>query len=178
MNFEIKIYYLFYFLILLKYSINVTKFSSIEAFNCLQKNVYTNISNASKIIGSPSVCHSVSKQCCFINITHYYGDYLLKNEYCNYLNVNITEFRQFLQDLYEDDEKFYANFTAHNTDMYQTIGRNLDYNLVDKLNCFIGPKSNSEYSTYAINNCKEFKDGICLGVKNNTEMDIFMNNFQ
>ena len=153
------------------------KFSSIEAFNCLKKNVFENIGNSSKIIGSPSICHSVSKQCCFINITYYYGDYLLRQEYCNFLNVNITEFKQFLQDLYEDDEKFYANFTAHNFDMYQTIGRNLDYNLIDKLNCFIGPKTYSEYSTYAINNCKEFKDGICTGIKNNTEMDNFMKNF-
>ena len=61
--------------------------------------------------------------------------------------------------------------------MYRTIGRNLDYNLVDKLNCFIGPKSNTEYSTFVVNNCREFKNGICTGEKNNTQMDIFMSNF-
>ena len=176
MKFKTKILLFFlYFELYFKY-IN-SKFSSIEAFNCLQKNNFTNIENSSKIIGSPSICHSISKQCCFINITHYYGDYLLIQEYCIFLNVNITEFQQFLQDLYEDDEKFYANFTAHNLDMYQTIGRNLDYNLIDQLNCFIAPKSNVEYSTYVINNCKEFKNGICTGAKNNTEMDIFINSF-
>ena len=164
-----------YFELLFKY-IN-SKFSSQEAFNCLQKNNFSNITNSSKIIGSPTICHSVSKQCCFINITHYYGDYLLTQEYCNFLNVNITEFKQFLQDLYEDDEKFYANFTAHNLNMYQILGRNLDYNLVDKVNCFIAPKSNVEYSTYDVKNCKEFKNGICTGVKNNTQMDIFINGF-
>ena len=153
------------------------KFSSKEALNCLKKNVFDNLLNTSKKIGSPSVCHSVSKQCCFINITHYYGDYLLTQEYCNFLNVNITEFTQFLQDMYEDDEKYYANFTAHNLDMYYTIGRNLDYNLVDKLNCFIPPTSNTEYSTYTINNCQEFKDDICTGRKNNTKMNNFMSNF-
>ena len=177
MNSKIKIYFYFFFLIFLYNSINAAKFSSTEALNCFQKNFYNNSENSSKIIGSPSVCHSVSKQCCFINITHYYGDYLLKHEYCNFLNVNKTEFQQFLQDLYEDNEKFYANFTAHNTEMYRTIGRNLDYNLLDKLNCFIGPKTNAEYSTYSVHNCKEFKDGICTGVKNNTEMDIFIKNF-
>ena len=152
-------------------------FSSKEASNCFHKNIYDNIRNASKVIGSPSVCHSVSKQCCFINITHYYGDYLLTQEYCNYLNVNINKFQQFLQDLYEDNEKYYANFTAHNLDMYKEIGRNLDYNLIDRLNCFMGPKTYSEYSTYDIYNCKEFKNGICTGPKNNTEMNIFMSNF-
>ena len=178
MVFTFKFYLFFLFMIFLLNTINAApKFSSVEAFKCLQKNVFNNIQNSSKIIGSPSVCHSVSTQCCFINITHYYGDYLLTQEYCNFLNVNITEFKQFLQDLYEDDEKFYANFTAHNLDMYRTIGRNLDYNLSDKLNCFIGPKSYSEYSTYTVKNCKEFKDGICTGVKNNTEMNIFLSNF-
>jgi hypothetical protein len=80
-------------------------FSSPEALQCLQKNVFNNLINSSKIIGSPSICHSVSSQCCFINLTHYYGDYLLTQEYCHHLSVNITEFTKFLQDLYEDDEK-------------------------------------------------------------------------
>ena len=171
------VYFLFYFTILLKHIYSETKFSSSEAFNCFQKNSFDNIRNASKLIGSPDVCHSVSKQCCFINITHYYGDYLLTQEYCNYLNVNKTEFEQFLQDLYEDDEKYYANFTAHNIGNYVTIGRNLDYRLVDKLNCFIGPKSNTEYSTYTVKNCNEFRDGVCMGVKNNTRMTMFIDNF-
>ena len=178
MVFTFKFYLFFLFIIFLLNTINAApKFSSVEAFKCLQKNVFNNIQNSSKIIGSPSVCHSVSTQCCFINITHYYGDYLLTQEYCNFLNVNITEFTQFLQDMYEDDEKYYANFTAHNLDMYYTIGRNLDYNLVDKLNCFIPPTSNTEYSTYTVNNCQEFKDGICTGRKNNTKMNNFMSNF-
>lgn len=172
-----KFFFSFIFILSLFNYINPeTKFSSQEAFNCFQKNVI-NKENSSKTIGSPSVCHSVSNQCCFINITHYYGDYLLTQEYCNFLNVNITEFQTFLQNLYEDDLKHYANFTAHNLEMYRKLGRNLDYNLVDKLNCFIGPKSNTEYSNFAINNCREFKDGKCIGQKNNTQMDLFMSNF-
>lgn len=170
-------FYLNFVEFLLKFIYSNSKFSSSQALNCLKKNNYGNIRNASKIIGSPTVCHSVSKQCCFINITHYYGDYLLTQEYCNYLNVNVNAFKKFLQDLYEDDEKFYANFTAHNVDNYQIIGRNLDYSLIDKLNCFKGPKTFMEYSTYDVNNCREFKNGKCTGPKNNTEMNIFMTNF-
>ena len=177
MQSKLKFFFSFISILFLFNYINPeTKFSSQEAFNCFQKNVI-NKENSSKVIGSPSVCHSVSKQCCFINITHYYGDYLLTQEYCNYLNVNKTEFEIFLQNLYEDDLKHYANFTAHNLGMYREIGRNLDYNLVDKLNCFIGPKSNTEYSNFAIYNCREFKGGICTGQKNNTQMDHFMSNF-
>ena len=110
-------------------------------------------------------------------MTYNYGDYPLKHEFCYHLNVNITEFQQFLYDMYNDDEMFYANFTAHNLDMYQTIGRNLETKLTDSLNCFIGPQSNEEYSTYVDNNCKEFVDGVCTGKKNTTQFNEFMSGF-
>jgi hypothetical protein len=141
-------------------------------------NQYDGIRKGEKVIGDKNKCFAVSKQCCFINITHYYGDYLLKNEYCNYLNVNIKEFEKFLYNMYNDDEMFYANFTAHNLDMYQTIGRNLETKLTDSLECFLGPRTNEEYSTYVVNNCKEFVDDICTGQKNNTEFNLFVENFQ
>ena len=72
---------------------------------------------------------------------------------------------------------YYANFTAHNLDMYETIGRNLETKLTDTLNCFIGPKNYEEYSTYVVNNCKEFVDGVCTGKKNNTQFNEFMSGF-
>ena len=149
-----------------------------EAIQCLKVNQYDDIAHGIKVIGDKNKCFEVSKQCCFINITHYYGDYLLKHEYCNYLNVNVTEFQKFLYDLYNDDEMFYANFTAHNLEMYKTIGRNLETKLTDTLNCFIGPKTNENYSTYVVNNCKEFVDGVCTGVKNSTQFTEFVENFQ
>ena len=149
-----------------------------EAMQCLKVNQYDDIKNGIKVIGDKNKCFEVSRQCCFINITHYYGDILLKHEYCNYLNVNITEFQTFLYNMYNDDEMFYANFTAHNLDMYKTIGRNLETNLIDTLNCFIGPETNQNYSTYVVNNCKEFVDGVCTGVKNSTQFTEFVENFQ
>ena len=72
---------------------------------------------------------------------------------------------------------YYANFTAHNLEMYQVIGRNLETKLIDKLNCFIGPRTNEEYSIYVVNNCKEFEDGVCKGVKNTSQFNEFVNNF-
>jgi len=149
-----------------------------ESIKCLQVNQYNGIKNGIKVIGDKQKCFDVSKQCCFINITHYYGSYLLKHEYCNYLNVNKDEFEKFLNNMYNDDEMFYANFTAHNLEMYQTIGRNLPEKMTERLNCYLGPKSNEEYSTYVVNNCKEFVDGICTGQKNNTEFTDFVENFQ
>ena len=149
-----------------------------EAIKCLKVNQYDDILHGVKVIGDKNKCFEVSNQCCFINITHYYGSYLLKHEYCNYLNVNVTKFQQFLYDLYNDDEMFYANFTAHNLETYKTIGRNLETNLTDTLDCFIGPKTNEEYSTYVVNNCKQFVDGVCTGVKNSTQFTEFVENFQ
>ena len=148
-----------------------------KSIQCLKVNEYNDLKHGKKIIGDKNKCFSVSNNCCFINITFYYGDYLLKHEYCNHLNVNITEFEQFLQDMYNDDEMFYANFTAHNYDMYETIGRNLDYKLTNKLNCFIGPSNYEEFSTYTVKNCKEFIDDVCTGKKNNTQFNEFMSGF-
>lgn len=165
-----------FYIVSLIYFIESAKVS--DSIRCLHVNKYDDIRNGIKVIGDKNKCFAVSKQCCFINITHHYGDYLLQNEYCNYLNVNITEFQKFLYNLYNDDEMYYANFTAHNLEMYKTIGRNLDYSLTDKLNCFIGPKTNEEYSTYVVNNCKEFVDDVCTGVKNSTQFSEFVENFQ
>ena len=165
-----------FYIVSLIYFIESAKVS--DSIRCLHVNKYDDIRNGIKVIGDKNKCFAVSKQCCFINITHHYGDYLLQNEYCNYLNVNITEFQKFLYNLYNDDEMYYANFTAHNLEMYKTIGRNLDYKLTDRLNCFIGPKTNEEYSTYVVNNCKQFVDDVCTGVKNSTQFSEFVENFQ
>ena len=74
-----------------------------ESLKCLQVNQYNGIRKGEKIIGNKNKCFEVSKQCCFINITHNYGQYELKHEYCNYLNVNIKEFEKFLYNMYNDD---------------------------------------------------------------------------
>ena len=166
----------FTLIIYLLYLIDCSKIS--ESIKCLKVNQYNNIYKGSKKIGNKNKCFQVSKQCCFINITHMYGKISLENEYCNYLNVDITKFQQFLYDMYNDDEMYYANFTAHNLEMYQTIGRNLETKLTDTLDCFLGPKTNKEYSTYVVNNCKEFRSGVCTGEKNSTQFNEFVINFQ
>ncbi len=130
-----------------------------EALDCLKANVYNGISTGSKTV-DPQSCFKASKQCCFINITHIYGGITLIEEYCNYLNVNISEFKQFLFNMYNDNSLYYANFTTHNTENYKTIGRNIYPKLIDNVNCYLGPKSREEFSTYAERNCKDFKDGI------------------
>ena len=151
--------------------------SSKMAQACLNLNKYDGLAKGEKVIGKKETCFSAGKQCCFINITHVYGDYPLKMEYCNYLNVNITTFKKFLYDMYNDDEMYYANFTAHNIEMYQTIGRNLDKSLVNLLDCYLGPQTNNEYSTYVDKNCKLFVDGICQGAKNTTRFNSWLTGF-
>ena len=147
------------------------------SIKCLEVNQYNDLKHGIKTIGDKNKCFSVSNNCCFINLTFHYGDYLLKHEYCNHLTVDIAEFEKFLQNLYNDDEMYYANFTAHNYDMYETIGRNLDNKLTNSLNCFIGPQNYEEFSTYTDKNCKEFIDGVCTGKKNNTQFNEFMSGF-
>ena len=171
---EINLKIFFFLLYLSKIIFSKNESPSIK---CLKVNQFNGLQTGEKIIGDKNKCFEVSDNCCFINLTFYYGDYLLKHEYCNHLNVNISEFQQFLYNIYNDDEMFYANFTAHNLDMYETIGRNLEVPLTQSLNCFIGPQSYEEYSTYVVNNCKEFVDGICTGKKNTTQFNDFMTGF-
>ena len=172
---EIIYFYFYTIIFLLFYYIHCTKIS--ESLQCLNVNKYDDLQHGIKVIGDKQKCFDVSKQCCFINITYYYGDFLLKHEFCNYLNVNITEFQQFLYNMYNDEQMFYANFTAHNYDMYRTIGRNLEENVTTRFNCFIGPKTCKNYSTYVVNNCQEFVDGVCTGVKNDTQFKEFVSKF-
>ena len=149
-----------------------------ESLKCLQVNQYDGISNGVKLIGDKNKCFEVSSQCCFINLTHTYGNIVLKHEYCNYLNVDIKEFQQFLYNMYNDDSMYYANFTGHNLKMYQTIGRNLNLNFTETFHCYKGPQKTEEYSTYVVNNCKEFVDDVCTGQKNVTQFNEFVAVFQ
>ena len=158
-------------------SLSLCAMSSKMAQKCLELNKYDGLANGEKVIGSKETCWSAGKQCCFINITHDYGNIPLKMEYCNYLNVNISIFEKFLYDMYNDDEMYYANFTAHNVDMYKTIGRNLNQSLFYTINCYKGPKTNNEYSTYVDKNCKLFVDGICQGAKNTTRFNSWLTGF-
>ena len=169
------IYILFYILICLIKQISLASVTS--SIRCLQVNQFNNLTYGKKTIGNKKKCFDVSNNCCFINLTYYYGGYPLIHEYCQHLDVKIDEFKQFLYNLYNDDEMFYANFTAHNYNTYRTIGRNLETNLTDKLTCYIGPKNYEEYSTYVVNNCKEFVDDVCMGQKNNTQFNEFMSGF-
>ena len=79
--------------------------------------------------------------------------------------------------MYNDDSMYYANFTAHNIEMYQTIGRNLEKGLLETLDCYLGPKTNNEYSTYVEKNCKLFQDGVCQGAKNATRFNTWIAGF-
>ena len=158
-------------------TLTLSAMSSKMAQSCLNVNKYDGTATGEKVIGDKQKCFKAGKQCCFINITHYYGSYPLKMEYCNYLNVNTTTFEKFLYNMYNDDEMYYANFTAHNVDMYKTIGRNLNVSLIRSLDCFKGPKTNNEYSTYVDKNCKLFVDGICQGAKNTTRFNTWLTGF-
>ena len=145
---------------LLLFLVKFVSDSQKTSIRCLKVNEFNGIDKGEKIIGDKNKCFKISNNCCFINMTFNYGEIPLKHEYCYHLTSNYKAFEQFLFDLYNDDEMYYANFTAHNLDMYETIGRNLEKKLTETLNCFIGPKNYEEYSTYVVNNCKEFVDGV------------------
>ena len=79
LNYNNKI--LYFLFIILKIISPKTVSTSIR---CLQVNQYDGLLNGEKIIGDKQKCFDVSPNCCFINLTFKYGDYLLKHEYCNY----------------------------------------------------------------------------------------------
>lgn len=129
-------------------------------------------------VADPTVCTSVDSQCCFINLTHRYGDHQINSYFCGALTKKQEEFLTHFTNLYNDDLLNYANFTGNNYDLFKKYGRNLNQSTRDMFNCYYGPSSFQEYSTYRDRNCAKFKDGECLYVKNRTSFREFVRDYQ
>lgn len=144
---------------------------------CFQKNIFFPKTGQTGVT-DPKVCTNVNNQCCFINLTHRYGDHQINTYFCGALTKKQEAFLTHFTNLYNDDLLSYANFTGNNYELFKKYGRNLNQTTKDMFNCYYGPSSFQEYSTYKERNCAKFKDGECLYVKNRTSFREFVRDYQ
>ena len=164
---------LFFFLI--SFSISA-KFGKDEE-KCYKLNTWGNIHKSEKTILEPSNCHEISKRCCYIYMSYFYGNIPIEATYCFHLTMNKEEFAQLMLNKINDESKYYSNWTGFNYDKYTEIGRNLKNNFTSQLNCYLGPTKKSEFSTYAQENCGKFENGKCVLVNDKNYFNKFVKKF-
>ena len=148
------------FLIILLFPFTLSARSP-DDLKCIQKNKWQDLINSTKTISDPSDCTSVSKQCCFINITYSYINVNVSSQYCFSLDGNVDKFKEYITNLYQDNIYNFANYTYRNKDKYRWIGRQFDEPFFTNFTCFMPPHK-SNYSTYLFQNCGKFDGGKCL----------------
>ena len=169
-NLKIILLFIFFYII---YSKSVS-----HANKCLLKNIFQDPKKSIKSIDSPEECTSISKSCCYINLTYNYNYIDIKAEYCIDLTVNISAMKIFLENLYNDDLIYFTNTSAHMFDDYVKFGRNYIQTLANNLSCYNSPRSSTYYSDYSLSNCAVFDDeGSCILLNNQTYFKNFLAKF-
>ena len=63
-----------------------------EDLNCIKMNVWQSLSTSTKTISSPSI----SKNCCYINMTYSYINFDISSQYCFSLSGNLDDFKEYI----------------------------------------------------------------------------------
>lgn len=143
---------------------------------CLKKNKFQDTATSTKTITDSSECTSVSSQCCYINMTYNYINYHLSSQYCASLSGNIEQFKEYLNNMYQDDLYQFANYTYRNREKYKSIGRELDDDYY-KDYVYYSPPTKKSYSTYLYNNCAKFEGGTCIEEKDTNYFSNFTRSY-
>ncbi len=114
--------------------------------DCFYKNKFNGLATGEKFLNQ-SDCLSVNKQCCFVNLTHRYGNIQINSYFCAALTKKTEDFLRHFNNLYQDFQYQYANFTGVSYDLFRQYGRNLQGTTKDMFNCYLGPNSYTNYST-------------------------------
>ena len=110
-------------------------------------------------------------------MTYSYINFDVSSQYCASLSGNLDDFKEYLNNLYQDDVYFFANYTYRHKANYKNLGRQLDYNYTQNYSCYKAP-SKQNYSTYLYNNCGQFDGhGGCLFEKDTYYFSNFTNAF-
>ena len=148
-----------------------------EDLKCIKMNVCQSLSSSTKTISSPSSCTSISKNCCYINMTYSYINFDVSSQYCFSLSGNLNDFKEYINNLYQDDILYFANYTYRHKAQMKYLGRQFDYNYTKDHKCFKAP-SKTNYSTYLQNNCGQFdKSGACISEKDTYYFSNFTQSF-
>jgi len=170
------IYFFFFIKIFFIKFIFSAKFGKLEE-QCYKKNTWDDVHKSIKTVLQPTDCTKISKRCCYIKMSYYYGNIPIEATYCFHLTMNKEEFTQLMLNKINDEVLYYANWTGFNYDKYTEIGRNLNYNYTSLLNCYLGPKKKTEYSTYVQENCGKFENGKCVLINDKNYFTKFAKKF-
>ena len=167
-----KLSYIFFLTLILK---SFCERSSSD-LKCIKANTWQNLISSTKVIASPTTCTKVADNCCWINMTYNYINFDVSSQYCFSLSGPIEEFKTYIENLYQDDLLYFANYTYRNKYDMRYLGRQLDYNYTENNTCWKAP-SKQNYSTYLYNNCGQFKNGACLEEKDTNYFGNFTQSF-
>lgn len=143
-----------------------------DDLKCIKANKWQDLISSTKTISNPSTCTKISKRCCYVNMTYSYINFDVSSQYCFSLSGSIDEFKEYLQNLYQDDLYYFANFTYRNRYDMHFLGRQWEGDYLKGYKCW-KPPTQKMYSTYLYNNCGQFDNGQCLFEKDK----LYFNNF-
>ena len=149
---------------LLIYHFNVISAASkrdADDLKCIKANKWQDLISSTKTISDPSTCTKISKRCCYVNMTYSYINFDVSSQYCFSLSGSIDEFKEYLENLYQDDLYYFANFTYRNKYDMHFLGRQFEGNYLANYKCW-KPPTQKMYSSYLYNNCGQFDHGQCL----------------
>lgn len=167
-----KLPYIFFF----SFFLNVLCGRPSNDLKCIKANTWQDLISSTKTIKSSSTCTKISDNCCWINMTYSYINFDVSSQYCFSLSGSIEEFKTYIENLYQDDLLYFANYTYRNKYDYRYRGRQLDYNYTKDYKCWKAP-SKTNYSTYLYNNCGKFENGACLFEKDTKYFTSFTQSF-
>ena len=166
-----------YILFILLFKVLFFAKRSASDLKCIKANKWQNLTSSTKTLDYSNTCTSISSSCCYINMTYSYINFDVSSQYCASLSGNLDDFKEYLNNIYQDDVLFFSNYTYRNKANYKYLGRQLDYNYTQNYSCFKAP-SKQNYSTYLYNNCGQFdKNGGCLFEKDTYYFSNFTNSF-
>ena len=135
-----------YILFILLFKVLFFAKRSASDLKCIKANKWQNLTSSTKTLDYSNTCTSISSSCCYINMTYSYINFDVSSQYCASLSGNLDDFKEYLNNLYQDDVLFFSNYTYRNKANYKYLGRQLDYcNKLDKGKCLMynGTKSNN-----------------------------------
>ena len=167
---------IFFYIFIDKLSYILSAKRSADDLKCLKANKWQDLISSTKTISDPSTCTKISKNCCYVNMTYSYINFDVSSQYCFSLSGSIDEFKEYLENLYQDDLYYFANFTYRNKYEMRYLGRQFENSYLDNYKCWKAP-TQKMYSTYMYNNCGQFSHGQCLFEKDKTYFQTFTESF-
>ena len=99
-----------YILFILLFKVLFFAKRSASDLKCIKANKWQNLTSSTKTLDYSNTCTSISSSCCYINMTYSYINFDVSSQYCALLSGNLDDFKEYLNNLYQDDVLFFSNW--------------------------------------------------------------------